>query len=348
MENTVIAATAASFTASELLAMTKRGQLFPSDDAGSKTLYRVLLNRWHPDTNKDPQARAVFTHITDLYNRAAPGGATALRLKDGRTIKLRVLREHAFELGRCFVTPTSVLYLIDEAHRALYDAGMTAIRGLTYASDKMRAEFERYFPAAIAFTEFETEQGPLVAFRKDPGVLRLDDLLAHVGGKLDARHAAWVMTRLTNIASYLKWAKLAHGAIDLSTCFVSPEHHTVLLLGGWWYARPFGATLSHLPASSAALRRAVLSPKEIADKAASHRLDLELVRALGRTVLGHTGTAALALDPAVPKPMARWLLSPTGGDAWADFKSWEAARDAAFPVRQFVHLEVSARDVYDA
>ena len=54
-------------TSSQILAFTLYNQLFSDDENVAKKQRRSLLNKWHPDSNKEQDAEKVFIHINYLY-----------------------------------------------------------------------------------------------------------------------------------------------------------------------------------------------------------------------------------------------------------------------------------------
>jgi len=170
--------------------------------------------------------------------------------------------------------------------------------------------------------------------RKAPDLVRLQDLLDHLGGRLDPRHVAWVVSTLLNLACYLGWAELTHNALSLDTYFVSPPGHRGALLGGWWYAKPAGARPDALPAPTALC----CPPDILREKRADGRTDLELVRAIGRALLG---------DAAAPPLLLEWLRPPTAGDPVADYRRWsETVLPASFGTGRIAQLDIAASDLY--
>jgi hypothetical protein len=169
--------------------------------------------------------------------------------------------------------------------------------------------------------------------------------MEHLGGALDPRHVAWILSNLHNIGAYLSWAALTHNAIDPDTVFVSPATHSAQLLGGWWYARAAGDPLTHLPGTSADVWRTL--PWSVARAGvATPRLDRELIRRAGRALLGDVGGSRLLRDPRIPAPLRRWVTAPGDEDGIVDYANWARAREAAFGRRTFVPMDVTPRAIY--
>ncbi len=342
---------AIAMTAQDLLSIpaSEPERAFPADKAEAKRIYHGLASRWHPDHTKDDATSAVFQHVQDLYKSAVAKieagawvtpGVFDLTDTDGRRYRIRHQRKHEFELGDLYVAPTVAVFRLDETNKDLFERARKAIGSFRFASSEMEKEFARYLPKVKK--SFETASGPVMVIEKTPDLILLKDLLSHLGGRMDPTHVAWILSSLHNIVCYLVHAGISHNAISLDTCFVSPEYHSVALLGGWWYATKVGEKMAGAPA-----RTVTYAPRDLLDsRKGDIRVDLEMIRALGRELLGDVTGARLGTDKSVPKAMADWLRCASGGDAVRDYELWQETLKASFGARRFVRLAVSGSDVY--
>jgi hypothetical protein len=324
-------------------------RLFTGEASAAKGEYRRLLQDWHPDHSTDPRARDVLERIVSLYRTAqerfAAGewrvpGMVDLRRDDGGRIRIRSRKAHAFATGTLHVGDTVASWLMPGEDADLHAAALRTIAGLGYPDERTRESVSRYLPEVRGHGR--TDKGLLISVRKRPDEVLLADLVAHLGGRLPAVHAAWVVNRLLNIACYLGVSRRMHGAIGPETVFVSPPKHSAALLGGWGYAAPFGAPLVALPP----LTHATMPPRVLAARVADPRVDLEMVRATGRIVLGDASGASLLHDDALPRPLALWLNQPAGRSATGDYEAWQRVLDESFGPRAFVELRASAAEIY--
>jgi hypothetical protein len=151
-----------------------------------------------------------------------------------------------------------------------------------------------------------------------------------------------VVSSLLNLACFFEVISLTHNAISPETVFVTAKHHAAYLLGGWWYSAPAGSPIELVPEATCAVM-----PRSIAtSKRADIRLDLESIRAVGRTILGDSTGLGLVGREDLPKPMANFLRLPSSGSAIEDYRAWGQALKDSFGSRRFVELPVSSRDVY--
>jgi hypothetical protein len=325
-------------------------RLFTGDEAVARQEFRALAARWHPDRDPDSGAIGVFQHVNRLYDAAVrklrggiwqTPGLLVLRATDGATYRIRYRKERAFELGRLFVGREIVAYVVENDHADLFENALQVIDRLPCADPRMAAEIGRYLPEMVR--HFETEEGQVLVLRKTPDLVLLRDVLDRCGGRMDARHVAWIVSSLLNLACYLDYARLAHNAILADSCFVSPPQHSTALLGGWWYAVRQGERMRAAPAATVQY-----APFEVRDGYRGDlRTDLESIRALGRELLGDATGLRLAREKAAPPPMLDWLRRPASDSALRDYQIWtNRVLEDSFGERRFVPLDVSAEDWY--
>lgn len=307
--------------------------LFPGDRSAVAARFKELAKIWHPDRNRTARAAGVFAHVSGLHDRAvrilegAPAGQERMfRTRDGRSFRLRWAARHVTDLGEVLVGDRHVVHVVPADLDDL--SARAASWTPAYADPEMRTEMERFLPGVRSV--LDTVEGRVFVESKTPDQVLLRNLMKT--GPVDPRHAAWMTTRLVNLACWLQWSGIVHGAIGPDTLLVSPEFHSVSITGPFLCSRPFGEDLDALPERTLRAAPRYAAAGAVADA----RLDPELVRQTVREVLGDPAGTSLAADPDFPKPFANWLLMPAATGAQDDFLSWEAARDASFGPRRFV------------
>ena len=338
-------------TAEQLLAapLTEPERLFSGDEETLKQEFRALAARWHPDRCPNDVTTEVFQHISRLHQVALQKlrggiwqtpGLLRLKATDGASYKIRYRKERTFELGRQFIGKEIVSYVIENDYTDLFDNALAIIRRLPCADPRMAAEISRYLPEVVG--HFMTKKGRVLVLKKAPDQVLLRDLLDHLGGQIDARHAGWMISSLLNVACYLDYAHLAHNAISIDSIFVSPAQHSGALLGGWWYALRQGELMQAAPTITADY-----APFEVMrSRRGDIRTDLELIRAVGRQLLGDISGMRLSREKAAPPPMLDWLQQPAQGRAICDYQTWNQVLKDSFGKRRFVELNVSLADLY--
>lgn len=325
-------------------------RLFTGAKDQAKAEYRELIKQWHPDRTASAEAMDVAAHINRLYDTAlikieagswhAPGHLL-LKGTDGKTRRIRYRKKHAFELGEMFYGDTAIIWLVRIEYADLFENARRMIDGLHYRDQAMKAEIARYMPQVR--TVFETIDGFAMVLNKTPDTFLLRDILDALNGKIDAKHVAWMQSSIHNIACYLDYAGLTHNAISPDTMFVSPKYHSCSLLGGWWYSAKAGSRLNALPPPA----HAIAPPDVLKAKRADPKLDLTLIRAMGRELLGDRSGMTLIESKAAPRPMIDFLRQPTTGLAQRDYALWrDPTLTKSFGARRFVELAISPSDIF--
>ena len=343
-----------SLTADALLAIPedRPERLFRGSFDDVKKAYRLLAMKWHPDRNRDPGARAVFQHIARMVEQAekkiALGdwpcrGSVQLASSDDKAYEINYLRRHRFELGTMYVANSVVAFEVDRAHADLVQHAERAIQAFHYADDRMREQIARHLPAFPFTKAFQTATAYVIVMRKTPDLLLLRDVLEHFGGRLDPRHVAWVVSSLLNMCCYFQYAGITHNALSPDTCFMSPTGHSVTILGGWWYAARSDERLVAAPA-----RTLEWAPHELQITGqADIRTDLELVRALGRELLGDISGTRLGRESAAKQAMINWLRLPASDNPIEEYRTWrDQVLHDSFGARRFAELPLTQSDIY--
>ncbi len=325
-------------------------RIFPNSATGIKQTFRQMAFKWHPDRCTDPRADTVFAHLATLHREAerkyAEGNWSvpcllSLATTDGKVYELRYGVKFPFELGMTYIGQSHVTYVVDRQYADLFENGVRTLGNLPFANDGMKAEMARTLPVIKA--KLETETSLVLVVEKQPAFIRLRDLLDEVGGKFYPKHVAWTLSNLYNTACYLRWAGVTHNEFSIDTVFVSPQHHGGAVPGGWWYAAAKNSKLQALPTRSVELAPSDVLRSHIADA----RVDLELIRAIGRELLGDPSGSGLSWNKEVPKPLADWLRAPTSGDALTDYKCWrDHVLPGSFGPSRFVKWDINLSNLY--
>lgn len=332
-------------TAEKILAIpaNEPERLFPAPDQVAALYHRLAL-RWHPD--RAGGQREVFEHLTALKAQAE------LHIKQGRWQvpgllelagrKIRYFRSFPFELGTAYLGNSIIAYVVEADYAPLARRAEEAIKALIFANDRMQAEMQPRLPQLKAVFDTDVGQRVLV-LGKQPGLVRLSDLITYQGGKLDPRHVAWVISDLLNIACYFgAYRRIAHMGLSAETVFISPANHSAAVLGGWFYTTPLDEPLMAIPERTDQLLPAVARHTEHA----TGSIDLALIRGIGRELLGDLSGLRLAHDAGIPAAMRDWLQRPSGMDAVAEYKAWPTILEDSFGARRFTELPVQASDIY--
>jgi hypothetical protein len=314
---------------------------------------RRLAGRWHPDHCAEPEAAAVFARI-QFQRRRVIGTARVLApdrrateahpvfestmAADGRRWTMPYLAAYADELGTVYIGHRTLLEVIplDLADLAEHGAAQTA--RWTFVSNEMEKQMRPCLPAPA--TVHRTPESVLVVRPRDPGLVRLADVVAHIV-TIPPEHVAWIGSGLWNLACYLEYAHRAHPVIDASTVWIDTTRHRVSLLGGWAYAGAIGERWMALPASALADVTPVWRADPVQRSALGHIKIRRLLRELlgDITGMGPVTTSAIA-------PLVAFARSPAAGTAVDQYRSWKKAVEATFGPSRFSAWDLPTNLIY--
>jgi hypothetical protein len=329
--------------------LAEAGRLFSGNRTSIRTKWRRLAAKWHPDHHAGkPEAEAAFIHLARLRDTALDewknlaGVELTFTGTNGRTLQLHSIANSRFEIGTVHICREGVAFCVDRAERNLFENARSLIAGLGFTTSDMADQMSASMP--LVLDTLETDEQLIMLLERGENHVVLADLVAFLGGKLDPRHVAWIISGLCNIACYLNARGIVHGAIDLSAVVVDPARHHVALIGGWFYASTKGTNLQALPTRSVAVLPSIMVERGRAEL----EIDLLLIRHLAAELLGDPTCSLLLRDPDFPAPFAAWLNGAPAANAFADYASWEHARDLSFGPRRFINLPVIVTDIYPA
>lgn len=334
-------------------------RLFSLDPRKARDEYGQLAKIWHPDVCSNDLASEVFTRIVALYSSAdskredgtwevvgetielEQAGVKAFRTADGSIRRIDYIICRPFELGKTYIGDYHVTYILEKEYGDLYDSAIRRMRRFSYKDDRMKKEVSRYLPS-IQDT-FEGSKFLGVTLRKTPDCLCLRDVLTYMGGKIDPQgHIGWMLNVLYGLTCYLQIYGITHNDISLDSYFVSPEFHSGVLLGGWWYTMDRGKPMLALPDRTFDF----IPPDILRHKTGGYRTDLELIRALGRELLGDSSGHKLRFDKDVPKVLSSFLNLPSAGNALQDYRDYKfKVLEKCWP-KKFLKLDLKSQDLY--
>lgn len=341
----------------EILAAKTPEDLFICDRDAIRARFRELALAWHPDRNRgNAEAAAVFKHVGILYEAAIDklesgywdGSKHCLiKFADGSRQEVKFLVRRPFELGSCLVGSDHVTWLVDAKHKTLVENFVQRTK-FNYATDSMKNQISKCLPQNAALSRLSDGRFKL-SISKTPEHICLRDVMDYYRGSIDHRHARWVMSTAYNTLCYLSVSGLVHHDISPDSYFIHPELHEGALLGGWFHAKAAGQAITSVPTRTAGF----LPWRVRTQKIASSQTDLDLIRALGREMIGNEKQ----LD--MPDPFRKWLgaLTPEpkrGMLAISQYGEWLRMLDDCEPMalrgpskkRKFVVLDLTADMVY--
>ena len=332
----------------DILSIIRPEQLFTGDKDTATLEYRKLCSKWHPDKNPgvDPKVIAhinvLFKHAIELLEKGVweiPGVIT-INDVNGKTFNFKYKSKRENDIGITYIGDNFVAFFITKDNADLYAIGKKRISNLKYANDKMKQEMSRFMPSI--HVEHETSEHLVMIMKKTPDMFLLRDVLEYFDNKMDPKHVAWVVSRLYNICCYLKYAKIVHNGISIDSVFISPQHHTACLLGNWWFSAEENSKLIAVPSITANIASTLIDKKIAVGK-----IDLEMLRAVGLTLLGDIYGSKLLADKNIPREMLTWFRTSSSSDAFNEYETWMTkVLINSFGSRKFVKLDVDSNKIY--
>ena len=327
----------------DLLKVKSPGEIFTGDINTLKSEFDKLARKYHPDINKSPFANDEFIHLQGLYERAKEElKGDFWETKDilrFHSYRAKFMRKMELPIGKMYVGNSHVTFMIEKKYKNLFDNAVNIIKGFKYSSDKMKDEMSKYLPSIKVATELSNYC--VLVLNKTPDLILLRDIPVYSLPDRD-KHVAWIISSLYNTMCYLEYAGITHNAISLDTYFISPKYHSGVLLGGWWYSCKQGSKLLAVPKGSYDLFSPFMKKTRIAD----HSLDKELLRALGRELLGDRTGTKLLLDKPAPLPFINWLKCATSKSIIKEYALWDKVLEESYGKKKFIPMNVTVKNIY--
>lgn len=339
-------------TGSDILEIKKPEKMFSGDEKDFKKIYKKLSLIWHPDRREDGRDTSnIFAHINELYQEALKKikdgtfgtneNALNIETEDGKKFIFRYLKRKPFEMGTYYIANKLVMWQFEKKYDADIDDGLKNLKNIKYHDEKMRATFSRYIPKLVK--RVEDKNSIFVILEKNKDFLNLGDVLEYNNNKIEPRHAAWIISTMYNNACLLNYNNIMHGGINADNYYINPETHEGMLLGGWWYSKEQDNALKML--SREAIN--VAPVKLLNNKKAQMLLDLEMIKQLGRKILGDATGIRLKNDSNIPEELLKWLKDGSKGTAVEQYAQWnKSVLPESFGKRTFMEMKIKSTDIY--
>jgi hypothetical protein len=206
----------------------------------------------------------------------------------------------------------------------------------------MEGESIKYLPAIKKI--IKTKDKSYLIVQKDREAISLKDVLAFYNGFIEPNHAAWILSSMYNLACFNQYNNLMQAGFSLENYFIVPAKHTGHLIGGWWFSQNNNEKLIAL--SSEAVN--VAPVKMLNNKQADIKLDLELIKLVGRQLLGDSTGIKLRKDSKVPKQLVDWLNDSSNLKPFETYDIWQnKVLQESFGVRRFTKMDLTINDIYN-
>ncbi len=123
----------------------------------------------------------------------------------------------------------SIIYVFSVINKHKAESFLSAVARITYPAADVK-NLSRYIPSLKARIELDNG-GLLLALNKSENMYPLGAF-----DSFEYEHAAWLLSRLENLACLFEYNKLIHGGVKFESVFVNPLTHEAAVYGGWWNA----------------------------------------------------------------------------------------------------------------
>lgn len=323
----------------EILKAKYAGDIF--DKNNIKQQYREYLKFFHPDLHNGENQYIVATQkINELYKKAIyliennkweKSNNIFINMPNGKKIVARYSYKKDFELGSFYVCRKNVIYIIKKEFKKFFD-NMNIEKNFENINPTLKQNFDIFIPK-VKYKFFDGENY-IIIFEKTEDLIPLNVLYEEYNKFIPDKHVAWIISRLSNLCCLFKMARLVHCGIDIENIFVSPENHTLVLFGGWWYTvkineRLIGTTsniFSCIPIYSKS------------KKVAREDIDLQSVKMVGKFLTKNNTN--------LPKPFKKWLESGSSTNGVLEFGKWDQALKDSYGERKFVKCNFDYKNFY--
>lgn len=225
-----------------------------------------------------------------------------LRTEDGTDINIEYLYSSDNNGVTMYMARTSVIFIFDKGKKNLVEKLDSNLSMLTFPAADMK-NLNECFPRING--RFLLADGRyMLVIQRDNSFFPLS-----MFGALEPVHAAWIVSRMENIACVLAFSGISHNGISPDSVFINPVTHEAALLGNWWMAEA-------LPEE----------PKGINE-------DLMDLRKTAKYAMGtFIGNA--------PKEFADFLNEKVKKEAFDDFADWDKVIEKGFGGRRFVKMNL--------
>ncbi len=337
----------------EILACTKPGDLFISDDEKViKNTYIELCKKYHPDnacTRRDSDSLSeednakVMSKINELYVLAMlmskkgiweKTGFIKIRKSEAKAYEIRYSSDYSFELGHVYLTKRKIIYVIASDKKKYADNLVDNLKKIKYRNSKMQENFSSSMPNIYDYFVDATGR-PIIIMDKAEGYYPLREVVQYYGGKLDPRHVAWIISRLSNIACLLDVNDMTSNGLSIDNLLVSPVDHGIAIHGAMFYMQSVGNKMIGTVGDVFE----IMPSKVKGNKEASIDTDLESIKMIGRELCGEKNVVKFRELGDVPASMKAFLTKGAGRDAYAEFQCWDRSLRESFGARRFVKMD---------
>lgn len=328
-------------TSSQILAFTLYNQLFSDDENVAKKQRRSLLNKWHPDSNKEQDAEKVFIHINYLYG-----------LNNTQVIE-NVLEINGKEYHYYFsiVNDIFTLYYLTSFKLLIKFNFKQEELKLNFVKNRNKLDlflnskdFKSRYQDILNLKILSSSNGEYLYVDLPPNYLPLSLILQYIKEFKDWKMSAWIISRYYDSALLYQHSDLKYIGCDFNLVFVDTKKHLIIDLSALFFSVK-DTMLLLTNNQHKFFTHSAISSKKCDDESINSLIKFSSILLAGD--ITQTGNFNLIEDIEVNKELIQQLLLINSSRSLLDnYKEWqEQTITKVFSQRSFYKKELTFNDL---
>lgn len=328
-------------TSSQILAFTLYNQLFSDDENVAKKQRRSLLNKWHPDSNKEQDAEKVFIHINYLYG-----------LNNTQVLE-NVLEINGKEYHYYFsiVNDIFTLYYLTSFKLLIKFNFKQEELKLNFVKNRNKLDlflnskdFKSRYQDILNLKILSSSNGEYLYVDLPPNYLPLSLILQYIKEFKDWKMSAWIISRYYDSALLYQHSDLKYIGCDFNLVFVDTKKHLIIDLSALFFSVK-DTMLLLTNNQHKFFTHSAISSKKCDDESINSLIKFSSILLAGD--ITQTGNFNLIEDIEVNKELIQQLLLINSSRSLLDnYKEWqEQTITKVFSQRSFYKKELTFNDL---
>ena len=316
-------------------------QLFSDDENVAKKQRRSLLNKWHPDSNKEQDAEKVFIHINYLYG-----------LNNTQVVE-NVLEINGKEYHYYFsiVNDIFTLYYLTSFKLLIKFNFKQEELKLNFVKNRNKLDlflnskdFKSRYQDILNLKILSSSNGEYLYVDLPPNYLPLSLILQYIKEFKDWKMSAWIISRYYDSALLYQHSDLKYIGCDFNLVFVDTKKHLIIDLSALFFSVK-DTMLLLTNNQHKFFTHSAISSKKCDDESINSLIKFSSILLAGD--ITQTGNFNLIEDIEVNKELIQQLLLINSSRSLLDnYKEWqEQTITKVFSQRSFYKKELTFNDL---
>ena len=328
-------------TSSQILTFTLYNQLFSDDENVAKKQRRSLLNKWHPDSNKEQDAEKVFIHINYLY------GLNNTQVVEN-SIEINGKEYHYYF---SIVNDIFTLYYLTSFKLLIKFNFKQEELKLNFVKNRNKLDlflnskdFKSRYQDILNLKILSSSNGEYLYVDLPSNYLPLSLILQYIKEFKDWKMSAWIISRYYDSALLYQHSDLKYIGCDFNLVFVDTKKHLIIDLSALFFSVK-DTMLLLTNNQHKFFTHSAISSKKCDDESINSLIKFSSILLAGDTT--QTGNFNLIEDIEVNKELIQQLLLINSSRSLLDnYKEWqEQTITKVFSQRSFYKKELTFNDL---